>query len=173
MLHLDVFIDLKTWCGWKETFPCLCNFSIFVCYYVILFDRFDNNFLWNTSLIFFFFCSWSACGYACVCVKAAHGCVHMCMWKIEHSLRCPLCFSSRVAAWSSLSRPGRPVDLGSARLCSLHLITVCATAQVLNRLLMCAWQVLSWLFSHARSTHPFTAASCVAWLATFYCGVKF
>lgn len=124
MLYLDVFIDLKTCCGWKETFPCLCSFSIFVCYCVILFDRLDNNFLWNTSLIFF--CSWSVCGFARVCVKVAHGCVHMCMWKVGHSLRWPLCFAPRVAlgahwqAWQAS---------GFARLCSLHQITVCATSQ--------------------------------------------
>lgn len=141
-----MFIDLKTWCGEKKHSRVFVVFPFL--FLIMLFCLIDLIIISSEILLWFFFlCSWSACGYACICVKAAHGCVHM--WKIEHSLRWPLCFSPRVAAWSSLSRPGRPVDLGSARLCSQHLATVCATAQGLNQLLMCAWQVLSWLFSHA------------------------
>lgn len=132
---------LKTWCGWKETFLCPCVFSVFVCSCVTLFDRIDNNHPWKYFLILW---SWSACGYACVCVKVAHGCVYTCVWKIEHNLRWPFCFSPGVAAWSSLSRPGRPVSPG---LCQAQLSALdCRYVPphgVWTQLLMCAWRALS------------------------------
>lgn len=137
---------------------------------IVLFCLIDLIIISSEILLWFFLlliCLWVC---TCLCESSTRLCAHV---HVEGRAQPQVAslFCTQGCAWSSLA--GLAGQWFCQALLSAPDYSVCHFTGLWTQLLMCAWQGLPDCFHMHRFTRPFTAASCVAWLATFYYEVKF